>query len=87
MVTTPTTTMTCPKCLGEMRLYERNGVMIDVCVECRGIFLDRGELEELLELKPGYLGVLPPPTTANQRHATYRDRSMRRQTFLDEVFD
>jgi uncharacterized protein len=43
------TILTCPKCRGEMRTYERNGVLIDQCVECRGIFLDRGELEQLLD--------------------------------------
>ena len=37
--------MTCPKCHGEMRVYERSGVTVDQCTECRGIFLDRGELE------------------------------------------
>ncbi|MEU5563143.1 zf-TFIIB domain-containing protein [Micromonospora musae] len=39
--------LTCPKCHGEMRQYERSGVVIDQCGECRGIFLDRGELENL----------------------------------------
>ncbi|TDB82197.1 hypothetical protein E1091_18805, partial [Micromonospora fluostatini] len=38
--------LTCPKCHGEMRQYERSGVVIDQCGECRGIFLDRGELEK-----------------------------------------
>lgn len=32
-----------------MRTYERNGIMVDQCQECRGIFLDRGELEQLLD--------------------------------------
>ena len=41
--------MTCPKCRGVMRNYERNGVHIDQCNECRGIFLDRGELERLVD--------------------------------------
>ena len=30
--------------------YERSGVVIDQCGECRGIFLDRGELEKLFEI-------------------------------------
>jgi Zn-finger nucleic acid-binding protein len=38
----------CPKCQGAMRQYERNGVTVDQCSECRGIFLDRGELESLI---------------------------------------
>ena len=44
----------CPKCQGEMRQYERNGVTIDQCVECRGVFLDRGELEALLDANDAY---------------------------------
>lgn len=32
-----------------MRQYERNGVYVDQCSDCRGIFLDRGELEQLIE--------------------------------------
>lgn len=32
-----------------MRSYERNGVTVDQCSECRGIFLDRGELERLID--------------------------------------
>jgi len=41
--------MTCPKCHGDMRQYERSGVTIDQCTECRGVFLDRGELEKLYD--------------------------------------
>jgi Zn-finger nucleic acid-binding protein len=32
-----------------MRSYERNGVTVDQCTGCRGVFLDRGELERLVE--------------------------------------
>lgn len=49
MTDTPTTTLVCPKCQGSMRSYERNGVTIDQCQECRGIFLDRGELDRLID--------------------------------------
>ncbi|MEJ3742376.1 zf-TFIIB domain-containing protein [Actinomycetes bacterium KLBMP 9797] len=46
--------MTCPKCRGEMRQYERSGVTIDQCTECRGIFLDRGELEKLFDAEANW---------------------------------
>lgn len=46
--------MTCPKCHGEMRMYERSGVTVDQCTECRGIFLDRGELEKLFEAESSW---------------------------------
>jgi Zn-finger nucleic acid-binding protein len=48
-----TGTLICPKCRGEMHSYERNGVVVDQCGECRGIFLDRGELEQLLDAETG----------------------------------
>lgn len=40
--------MTCPKCRGQMNSYERNLVVIDQCEDCRGLFLDRGELDKLI---------------------------------------
>ena len=39
----------CPKCGGAMRTYERSGIIVDQCGECRGLFLDRGELERLID--------------------------------------
>jgi Zn-finger nucleic acid-binding protein len=46
--------MTCPKCHGDLRQYERSGVTIDQCTECRGVFLDRGELEKLFEAEANW---------------------------------
>ena len=37
----------CPKCGSSMRSYERNGVVVDQCTGCGGLFLDKGELEKL----------------------------------------
>jgi uncharacterized protein len=48
--------LTCPKCQGPMRTYERNGVHVDQCTECRGIFLDRGELERLVDAETAWHG-------------------------------
>jgi Zn-finger nucleic acid-binding protein len=39
-----------------MRTYERNGVHVDQCTECRGIFLDRGELERLIDAENAWHG-------------------------------
>jgi len=49
-------TMTCPKCGGEMRTHERNGVTIEQCRKCHGIFLDVGEFEQLLTRERSFLG-------------------------------
>jgi len=39
-----------------MRQYERSGVTVDQCLECRGIFLDRGELERLMDAEQAWQG-------------------------------
>lgn len=42
--------MNCPVCENtRMREVEKNGILIDVCPNCKGVWLDRGELEKLLE--------------------------------------
>jgi uncharacterized protein len=46
--------LVCPKCESPMRSYERNGVTIDQCTGCRGVFLDRGELERLVDAEGSY---------------------------------
>ena len=48
------TDLVCPKCQGLMRTYERSGVTVDQCGDCRGIFLDRGELEHLVDAEQGW---------------------------------
>jgi uncharacterized protein len=51
----------CPKCNNAMRQYERNGVTVDRCAECGGIFLDRGELEQLIASENSWYQSQPPP--------------------------
>ena len=46
--------LTCPKCESPMRSYERNGITVDQCAGCRGVFLDRGELERLVDAEGAY---------------------------------
>ena len=46
-----------------MRTYERNGVHVDQCTECRGIFLDRGELERLVDAETAWHEGGAPSTT------------------------
>ena len=80
--------ITCPKCHGSMRQYERSGVTVDQCSDCRGIFLDRGELERLIDgeqrwaTAPG-VQAAPQPTPAGYPPVHHR----RRKSFLEELFD
>jgi Zn-finger nucleic acid-binding protein len=39
-----------------MRTHRRNGVTIEQCTKCHGMFLDRGELEQLLGAESSVLG-------------------------------
>jgi Zn-finger nucleic acid-binding protein len=47
-----------------MRQYERSGVHVDQCSECRGIFLDRGELEKLIDAESAFNAQVPAPAPA-----------------------
>lgn len=51
--------MNCPLCRVELKVSERQGVEVDYCPRCRGVWLDRGELEKII---------------ARSDAATYRDR-------------
>ncbi|GAA0410183.1 hypothetical protein Acor_35580 [Acrocarpospora corrugata] len=59
--------MQCPKCRGNMRTFDRNGVHIEQCDGCRGIFLDYGELETLSRMENQWAQqnyAAPPPPAA-----------------------
>ena len=42
--------LSCPVCQGAFKEVLREGILIDVCIQCRGVWLDRGELEKLLSI-------------------------------------
>lgn len=45
--------MQCPVCDARLRSVEKHGVEVDVCPDCKGVWLDRGELEKILEMAEG----------------------------------
>lgn len=42
--------MNCPICDEKLRTIDKMGVQIEICPQCKGIWLDRGELEKLMEM-------------------------------------
>lgn len=54
-------TLLCPKCAGIMKTYERNGIHLEQCDTCKGIFLDFGELESLTQMENRFVQSPPPP--------------------------
>jgi uncharacterized protein len=59
-----TAPLMCPKCRGRTQTYDRSGITIDQCQECRGIHLDRGELPQLIDAEAGYLYPQQPLTAS-----------------------
>jgi Zn-finger nucleic acid-binding protein len=89
--------MTCPKCHGQMRSYERSGITLEQCTECRGIFLDRGELERLTQAEQAWHGGGQPQHQQHQSqshgygHDSYgyggHKYKKKHKHFLEELFD
>ena len=70
--------MQCPQCSqSPLVISERQGVEIDYCARCRGVWLDRGELDKLIERSAD----MPRP-----RDRSYAPRN-RRSPWLGEIFD
>jgi Zn-finger nucleic acid-binding protein len=91
--------MPCPACRVSLVMSERQGVEIDYCPQCRGVWLDRGELDKILERSAAELSPrppAPPPSGYGGDPREYRDRDhdrhdykhhKRRKSFLEELFD
>lgn len=58
--------MNCPVCDERLRPIQRSGIEIDICPGCKGIWLDRGELEKLIALE-GNESALPAAETRWER--------------------
>ena len=69
--------LVCPKCQSPMRSYERSGLTVDQCSGCRGVFLDRGELERLVDAEGAYYERFPGGREPDAEHHE-RDRKERR---------
>ncbi len=46
--------MICPKCSTQMQLVQRYEAFIDYCPSCKGVWLDRGEIDKIAQLQSNY---------------------------------
>lgn len=83
--------MKCPNCKeSNLVMSERQGVEIDYCPECRGIWLDRGELDKILEKSQQAEAPRQEPAyqQAPPQHGHYQQKPYKRKkSFLEELFD
>ncbi|HEX8696961.1 MAG TPA: zf-TFIIB domain-containing protein [Longimicrobium sp.] len=94
--------MKCPVCLDpDLVMTDRQGIEIDYCPRCRGVWLDRGELDKIIERSApsvsgssgydrereseSYRG--DPDHWHRDRDDDYDHRRKRRGGFLDDLFD
>jgi hypothetical protein len=90
--------MKCPACTTtDLLMSERQGIEIDYCPQCRGVWLDRGELDKIIERSSAELAPQParpapearqpsPPPPYGDRDEDYYKRK-RRKSFLEDLFD
>ena len=92
--------MKCPACQIDLHMTERQGIEIDYCPQCRGVWLDRGELDKIIERSSAERS--SPDVSdlrAYERRAPlerhwddddderHRYGERRRKSFLGELFD
>ena len=93
--------MPCPVCRTPLATSERAGIEIDYCPTCRGVWLDRGELDKIIERSQTEPTAPPMPPAPPPAHAApspwdrggqpgYRDPyppRKRKKSFFEELFD
>ncbi|WP_298745727.1 zf-TFIIB domain-containing protein [uncultured Brevundimonas sp.] len=91
----------CPNDNAAMQTLERNGVQFDMCPSCRGVWLDRGELEKLMAApadegrastppqpwsQPSQPAYREPSRHRDERDDDYKHRKKKRDSIFD-IFD
>jgi Zn-finger nucleic acid-binding protein len=95
--------MNCPVCNVTLTMTDRQGVEIDYCAKCRGVWLDRGELDKIIERSVGSEPQYPSETRfeeprSHQKHHDephykqhddryYGHKKKKKESFLSDLFD
>lgn len=80
--------MACPIDGTALVMSERSGIEIDYCPSCRGVWLDRGELDKIIERNASQQPAAPPPQQSQHYDQGYGHKPhKRRKSFLEELFD
>ncbi|HEY8560932.1 MAG TPA: zf-TFIIB domain-containing protein [Pyrinomonadaceae bacterium] len=90
--------MNCPVCNVALTMTERQGVEIDYCPRCRGVWLDRGELDKIIdrsaESQPRHQNEPRYENREHQesrghykQHDDYKYNRKKKESFLSDLFD
>ena len=80
--------MKCPIDQTELLMTERQGVEIDYCPKCRGVWLDRGELDKIIEMSTPEVALSnPEPAPEPARRAEPRERRHEEPRYEDRRRD
>ena len=83
--------MKCPNCNVNLVMTDRSGVEIDYCPECRGVWLDKGELDKIIDRSSQGDRIIQPEKSAPEK-SDYPDKNngfkkKKRDSFLGDLFD
>jgi uncharacterized protein len=85
--------MNCPNCNEILVMSERHGVEIDYCPKCRGVWLDRGELDKIIEKTNAQLDTREHyeehrnPYPQHGEHSYDSHKHKKKKGFLGDFFD
>lgn len=89
----PAQGLLCPTCRVSLVMSDRQGIEIDYCPDCRGVWLDRGELDKIIERSLGDLSAQPrtrsePPRDPgpSRREDYYDDRDHRSDDYRSDDY-
>ena len=91
--------MKCPIDDSPLSVSSREGVEIDFCPQCRGVWLDRGELDKIIDRAANSLAPTSSPSAApaydddlrryddDRRYDDRSGKKRKKRSFLDDLFD
>jgi uncharacterized protein len=84
--------MKCPVDGTELAMSDRQGIEIDYCPTCRGVWLDRGELDKIIERSADLAVQQPSAPAYREQHAyghgdRHDPRRKKKKSLLGELFD
>ena len=81
--------MNCPVCSISLMMTDRQGVEINYCPTCRGVWIDRGGLDRIIDRSGNYASDTRLSDNEREHHHqdSYRDLEKRRRRSLLDLFD